>query len=151
MSNLYPVLAQPAFHLRADFLEMLAGARLEAHHQYRLSIGCANQSPAVAEQYSHAVDVDHLVLRRKIFCRLRDDAELLVVRTWNSQLGRRDEARNICEHFVNTNSGISDDSQQARGAVECVVESVVTFRKEHVTGHLTRDRCTRLVHFFLDQ
>src|SRR5260221_342137 len=118
---------------------MLLRLRLEAHHENRLRVGSAYQSPSVAEQHADTVNVDDLVLCREIFRRLGDDGELCFVRAWDTQLWCGDKLRDVSKHLVNADSTIGNDFQQARSAVERVVETIVAFGKEHVSGHLASD------------
>src|SRR6185503_18795029 len=71
-SNLHALGAQPAFHLIPDSGEALCRPRFESHHDHRLRVRRANQTPAVPKQNARAVNGDHLVPGGEIFCRLFD-------------------------------------------------------------------------------
>src|SRR6185436_14402665 len=78
-SNLHALGAEPPFHLILDGGQALGRPSFESHHDYRLRVRRANQTPAVAEQNARAVNGDHLVPGGEMFCRLFDDAELDVI------------------------------------------------------------------------
>src|SRR5688500_20323510 len=62
-SDRHSLRAEPGFHVVAYLGEPRRGAGLEPQHQHGLGIRGANQSPAVAEQHPHSIDVDDLVRR----------------------------------------------------------------------------------------
>src|SRR3954469_5187021 len=150
-SDLDALGAQPSLHLELNLVELWLGSRLESHDQNRLSIGCANEAPAISEQDAHAVYREYVVLRGEVFLRLFDDAEFLVVRTIDANLRRRDEARDIAEEIAYALARIGDDPEQTRRAVKRIVEAVEAFREKHVARHFATDGCVRLMHLLLDE
>src|SRR3954471_2410977 len=123
-SDLHALGAQPVFHFRLNLVQLLLCPRLEPGYQDRLGVRCADETPPVAEQHAHAVDRDDFVFGCEIFLSLFDDAELLVVRAIDPNLGGRDEAWNVGEELAHALAGVGDDAKQARSAVQGVVESV---------------------------
>src|SRR5687767_10841041 len=63
ISEAHALLAEPAFHFPADLREPLLRLRLVPGDDHRLGVRRADQSPAVAEQDAHTVDVDDIMLR----------------------------------------------------------------------------------------
>ena len=61
------------FHFTSNCCEPVGGARLITGDEHRLRVGRADQSPAVAEQHAHAVDVDDVVFARKCSTAARRD------------------------------------------------------------------------------
>src|SRR5215831_6967297 len=72
--------AEPTLHLAANRGEALGRLRLVARDDDRLRVRCADETPPVAEQDTHAVDVDHVVPLAKMFDRLLDEPELQLLR-----------------------------------------------------------------------
>src|SRR5829696_5003938 len=81
MSHSHALLAQPAFHLATNRRETLGGRGLVPGDDHRLRVRRTDQSPAVAEQNTHPVDVDHVVSRAEVFHGALDEAELELF--WN--------------------------------------------------------------------
>src|SRR6185503_20512687 len=150
-SDLHALGAEPPFHLILDGSQSLSGPRLEPHHDNRLRVRRANQTPAVAEQNSRAVNGDDVIPGREMSYRLFDDAELDVIVTIDANLRRRHEAGYVREKIAHRFAGRGDDVKQAGGSVQSVVEPVKPFREEHVARHLAADRRVRLVHLVFDQ
>src|SRR5215472_3052286 len=72
---------EPRFHLAADCRQTIVCLRLEAQHQHGLRIRRPNQSPSVAEEDAHAINVDHVVRLLEVRGRRVHYGELAVVRT----------------------------------------------------------------------
>src|SRR5438874_10936331 len=90
-SNLDAFGAHPVLHLSLDLLELLPGPRLEPHHQDRLGIRRADQSPSVAVKHAHTINRDDFVFHAEISFRFLHNREFPVVRTIDTNLGRRYE------------------------------------------------------------
>src|SRR6266550_2095417 len=124
ISSLYSLLSQPAFELRSDRVQMLLRPRLETHHEHRLSVRRADESPPITEENADAVNVDDVVDGREVpSCRIHD-GELAVVCTRYANLGSRNESRNIREHFVDSLARIRHDAEQPGCAIHRVVKPV---------------------------
>src|SRR5437773_10447579 len=133
--NLHALGTQPALHLGLDLLELVFRSGLEAHHQHRLRIRSTNEAPSVTVKNAYTIDSEDVVLRPKILLRFVDDPEFLVVRTIDTNLGRRDKAWNVGQQIANAFPRFGDDVEQARRAIQRVVEAVESFGEEHVTRH----------------
>src|SRR5450759_5681416 len=144
-SNLYALGAKPALHLGLNLLQLLIRSRFEAHHEYRLSVRRADQSPPIAKEDAHAVHRDHLVPGAEVFAGLPDNAELPVVGAIDADLWCGDEARHVGQQVPNGLPGVGNDAKQPRRAVQGVIESVIALGEEHVPGHLAGNRRVSLV------
>src|SRR5688500_10311030 len=94
-SDRHSLRAQPRLHVIADLGETLRRASLEAEHEDGLRVRCPDQSPGVAEEHAHTVDVDDVVRRAKMGNGTVDDAELDLLGAVNADLRSRDELRNV--------------------------------------------------------
>src|SRR5215210_5243003 len=150
-SNLNALRSEPALHLRLNLLELLVRARFEAHDEDGLGVRCADESPAIAEQNTYAVDSYHLVFAREIILRLFHDPELLVIRAFDPDLRRGNKARHVSEQLADCFSGVGQDVEEARSPVKRVVEAIKSFGEEHVARHLPSNRRVSLVHLLFDQ
>src|SRR5712671_2174009 len=113
-SNLDAFGAQPALHLRLNLLQLLAGSGFESHHDHRLGVRRADQSPPVAEKDANAVNGQDLILRTKVFLRLFDNPELFVIWTIDADFRRRNETRHIGEQLPNALAGVGDNAKETR-------------------------------------
>src|SRR5262249_33590423 len=80
--------AQGVHELAPDLGRGLARASLETHDEDGLGVGCAHESPAVAELDARTVDVDDAGAADEGALHLLHDRELAVVGTIEPRLGR---------------------------------------------------------------
>src|SRR5438093_1856410 len=71
---------EPGYDLAAVGVQCLRLGGLEAHHQDRLSVGGAEQTPPLGEGDSDAIDRIHGITRRKVGRRALHNRELLLFR-----------------------------------------------------------------------
>src|SRR5215831_21056615 len=73
MSDANALRAQPPFHLALNRRQPVGAQRFIASDDHRLGIRCADEPPAVAEQHTDAVDVDHVMTRPEVLHRALDE------------------------------------------------------------------------------
>src|SRR6476661_2478867 len=95
MSHSNTLVAQPSLHLAADLGKSGGAARLVARDDDRLRVRGANQSPAIAEQHTDAVDVDDVVARAEILHGALDEIELDLLGNVDAELGRRNKVGDV--------------------------------------------------------
>src|SRR5678815_2036777 len=151
ISDFHTLLHEPSLHLGADSVEVFLGAGLEPHHEHRLCVRGANESPPVAIENSYAVHIDHLVLRREILRCLSNNVEFGLIRAWHPNFRRGYESGYIRHHLLDALAGVGNDAEKACSTIHRIVEAIPALSEEHVPGHFAGERRMSLVHFFFDQ
>src|ERR1700682_5020792 len=117
-SNLNALRAEPALHLRLNFVELPLRASLEAHHQHRPGVGGADQSPPITKLYANSIDGDDPIPGAEVLPGHVDDSEFLVIGTIDSYLGRGYESRHIRQKLADALSRVCHDAEKPGRSVE---------------------------------
>src|SRR5689334_6197422 len=113
---------QLVFDEPSILVELLLRRGLEAKHKSGLSIGCADQAPAIRETNPSAVDIDQVEMLPEIVRRLGGDREFFFVGTIDTNLGRRYTLGQIGQEARQRFARFCDDFEQTERGVNRVVE-----------------------------
>ena len=125
----------------SDLLELLLGARLEAHHEERAACSTRGSGPSRRRTGpGRRRQSMTLYFAPKCFFASSTMPNFRSSGQSTRISGVETKSRNVGQHLADALPGVGDDSKQPRRAVHRVVEAVETFCEEHVTRHLAGNR-----------
>src|SRR5262245_14181147 len=135
----------------AIFFQLFSALILEAKPESGLSIRRPDPPPPLGKLNADAVHVDDIVALAEIFLGFLCDDKFLIVRAIDSDFRRRYTLGQIRKQSGQWLLRVRQYFQQAKGSINRVVVTEITFFEEHVTAHFAGQQGMGLFHFGLKQ